>query len=473
MVYKTGNSFGSPLFGRSYEMDTLVGYRFGINTQEKDDEIYGKGNASSAEFWEYDSRLGRRWNLDPIPQISISDYACFGNNPIWRNDILGNKWKDRSDEKQASSLNSKLESRKGELNREADKLTKRGDRLASKGKEKRANEKYLAAAEARKGAMAMEKAQSEIAEMGSSQTEFTFKFNLGANSHSTYKDKDGTIVIEYGSNATAIHELTHAHQHIDGQVEFVAGTKGGLYIDLTDEQNAYVRQYFFDPSSFSGIKTASEIVIYTSNDISLSWVSQIWVPTTDNQSRVYLYTGFGSIPIERTPQHIGEKFIKRNKLLCAKKLLKKILKSINITMKFRIFYNFFLLIFISSCGLFHKNYWNKEQLKIKSCFNQWNYEDLKLESKMKVLLFNSGFDYDISSYPNLVIGIIESGDTIGILDMDFKGGIKKGDLIKVYPLSWTDDEKEIKKPSFTVSKNHKDNDLYCKVKIIYYGRIKN
>lgn len=91
-LYKT-YSFGSPLIGRTYQADTLVGNRFGMNTQEKDDEIYGKGNASSAEFWEYDSRLGRRWNLDPKPQINISDYACFNNNPILLTDALGDKVK--------------------------------------------------------------------------------------------------------------------------------------------------------------------------------------------------------------------------------------------------------------------------------------------------------------------------------------------------------------------------------------------
>ncbi len=67
---------------RSYEADT-VGYRFSLNGQEKDDEIYGKGNATSAEFWEYDGRLGRRWNVDPIFKAYESPYACFGNNPIW------------------------------------------------------------------------------------------------------------------------------------------------------------------------------------------------------------------------------------------------------------------------------------------------------------------------------------------------------------------------------------------------------
>jgi len=65
-------------------------YRFGFNGQELDNEVTGvTGSHYTAEFWEYDSRLGRRWNLDPKPQISISDYACFGNSPIWYSDILG------------------------------------------------------------------------------------------------------------------------------------------------------------------------------------------------------------------------------------------------------------------------------------------------------------------------------------------------------------------------------------------------
>ena len=57
--------------------------------QEKDDEISGSGNHTTAMFWEYDTRLGRRWNLDPKPNISISQYATFANNPIGLADING------------------------------------------------------------------------------------------------------------------------------------------------------------------------------------------------------------------------------------------------------------------------------------------------------------------------------------------------------------------------------------------------
>jgi hypothetical protein len=40
-------------------------------------------------FWQYDARLGRRWNQDPKPNPSISNYACFAGNPIMYSDPLG------------------------------------------------------------------------------------------------------------------------------------------------------------------------------------------------------------------------------------------------------------------------------------------------------------------------------------------------------------------------------------------------
>jgi hypothetical protein len=63
--------------------------RFGFNGQERSDEVYGKGSLNTALFWEYDTRLGRRWNLDPKQQINISDYSTFGGNPIALIDVNG------------------------------------------------------------------------------------------------------------------------------------------------------------------------------------------------------------------------------------------------------------------------------------------------------------------------------------------------------------------------------------------------
>jgi RHS repeat-associated protein len=78
--------FGFQTPGRVYEGD---GYRYGFNGQEKVDEIAGSANSYTAEFWQYDPRIGRRWNLDPVVKIHESPYACFANNPIWFMDPNG------------------------------------------------------------------------------------------------------------------------------------------------------------------------------------------------------------------------------------------------------------------------------------------------------------------------------------------------------------------------------------------------
>ena len=79
---------GMLLPGRNYNSNT---YSFGFNGQEKDDEITGTtGSHYTAMFWEYDSRIGRRWNIDPVMKPWESSYSTFSNNPIWFTDPLGN-----------------------------------------------------------------------------------------------------------------------------------------------------------------------------------------------------------------------------------------------------------------------------------------------------------------------------------------------------------------------------------------------
>jgi len=63
------------------------GYRYSINGQEKEPEL--NENITTALYWEYDSRIGRRWNVDPKPTVGVSDYATFFGNPIKFNDVLG------------------------------------------------------------------------------------------------------------------------------------------------------------------------------------------------------------------------------------------------------------------------------------------------------------------------------------------------------------------------------------------------
>lgn len=82
-------AFGQPMPGRKWSMDE---YRYGMNGQEKDNEAF-KG-AMTAEHWMYDSRIGRRWERDPITYEHQSPYATFNNNPIVYSDVLGLKGDD-------------------------------------------------------------------------------------------------------------------------------------------------------------------------------------------------------------------------------------------------------------------------------------------------------------------------------------------------------------------------------------------
>lgn len=63
------------------------GYRYGFNGQEKETEL--NPSITSAEYWMYDGRLGRRWNLDPVVKSWQSNYSCLSNSPIWRIDPKG------------------------------------------------------------------------------------------------------------------------------------------------------------------------------------------------------------------------------------------------------------------------------------------------------------------------------------------------------------------------------------------------
>lgn len=85
--------FGMQMPGRKY---TAAGaYRYGFNGQENSVEI--AEGLTTAMFWEYDSRIGRRWNMDPVNKEYESPYSCFKNNPILLTDILGNDPEDPKD----------------------------------------------------------------------------------------------------------------------------------------------------------------------------------------------------------------------------------------------------------------------------------------------------------------------------------------------------------------------------------------
>ncbi len=98
--------FGMQQPGRKFNAGN---YRYGFNGQEKSPEIYAGGNSMTAEFWQYDARVGRRWNIDPIVKIHESPYATFANNPIWFADKYGgDTTKNNISEQTVSATSEKL-----------------------------------------------------------------------------------------------------------------------------------------------------------------------------------------------------------------------------------------------------------------------------------------------------------------------------------------------------------------------------
>jgi hypothetical protein len=86
LVMRDYYAFGMEIPGQQYAASE---YRYGFNGMERDNEVKGRGCSITAQFWEYDTRTCRRWNLDPKPNISISNYAAFALNPIMHSDKEG------------------------------------------------------------------------------------------------------------------------------------------------------------------------------------------------------------------------------------------------------------------------------------------------------------------------------------------------------------------------------------------------
>jgi hypothetical protein len=216
-----------------------------FNGQEKDDEVYGKGNMTTADYWQYDTRLGRRWNLDPVPQISISDYATIGNNPIWQNDPDGDKFKKGSQkkvEKFKSQTKDKIASVDQQISDINSKISKDGSSEELQGQ--------LADLQTRK--TELQSALSEIASLETSDQ--IFRLNKRARRGGiTYQNKlTKVVVINYHDLSSQGHELKHAYQFINGEFSFERHgfgfrRHGGDLYDINDEVAAYKRTYAFNP----------------------------------------------------------------------------------------------------------------------------------------------------------------------------------------------------------------------------------
>lgn len=225
---------------------------------ESDDEVSGTKNSLTAEFWQYDPRIGRRWNVDPKSNPSISDYATFANSPIRFNDTKGDTVKYAGkDEKELynnyrKEINSRIKSIDGELSKLSSSLSS-----ANARKQGRINKKIEGL---NKSKSLYSSINSELDALETSPEVFRIRLgknvsntagggNLTFNSNSMEMDVNILDLRGSWDNTQVLsHELKHAHQFITGQIDWI-GTNGGLTYDMHDEVDAFVRQNLFAPSS--------------------------------------------------------------------------------------------------------------------------------------------------------------------------------------------------------------------------------
>ena len=249
-----------------------VGYGFGFNSQERISELHP--HHYTAEYWEYDGRLGRRWNLDPVNQIKISNYATFKNNPVYYVDIKGDKWAP-GHEKMAEKLSTHYEERETAYKKTYKKYFDKLVEAEEAGNAEEAQKYSVIADNAAAGGADMAQAQKELKEMGEKE-DMTFYFkNLGeaggggyiewAGDWSNEKDNNNerAIIINfnYGKAFSGLktygnlaHETKHAFQVLMGYITPSTSLgnrkemnhKEGYY---QNERDAYTRQFFVSPSS--------------------------------------------------------------------------------------------------------------------------------------------------------------------------------------------------------------------------------
>jgi|GEM_PF-7006859 len=117
---------------------------------------------------------------------------------------------------------------------------------------------------------------------------------------------------------------------------------------------------------------------------------------------------------------------------------------------------------------------NAEIQKVENCRKDWQYSNLINPIEIKLLHLDKKGAYDMTSWPNLFIGITQSGDTIGIVEKNSESSFKKGESIRFNPGirdSSIASMLGMDEPVFRVAKKSKENNLYCAIKMIYFANI--
>ena len=283
--------FGMTEPGRNYDS-----YRYGFNSQENVPEL-GEGH-TTALYWEYDGRLGRRWNLDPKPSFDVSSYATFANNPIVLIDILGDKCTESMRqymEATVAEMNDKINKQQGKIddynneismldsNKKARKIERLNANLQSVVEKKKKLENQLA------------EIQLEFDALKNSNQTYNLRFDPSLSikktlpaggfyteetSRTVFNSATGQVDIIIPSGvANFAHEAKHAYQFEMGLISLnvsdgsngigtIQGSYSFLY-SLEDEDEAFARGGIFGQkkgdytqSPYSSIKKEKRNVEY-------------------------------------------------------------------------------------------------------------------------------------------------------------------------------------------------------------------
>ncbi len=220
----TSQNLVFPFFSNE-EKRGSVEYVFGFNGMEKDDEIAGTGNSYTAEFWQYDSRLGRRWNNDPVVKEWESSYAAFANNPIWFVDPMGNDTS-FADNKTKDQINETYNNAKNKINELDNQL---------KGLDKNKNKEEYQNILNQKNELC--DILNDFDNIINSKQMFFYrgienpeKAKRGGKTSYDEENKRYEIQFKFGNSHTIVHENKHGNQHLDGRLK---------YYDYMDEVEAF------------------------------------------------------------------------------------------------------------------------------------------------------------------------------------------------------------------------------------------
>lgn len=232
------------------------GYSYGFQGMEKVDELNGNGNSYITHFRLLDTRLGRWFSVDPILSALESPYVSMGDNPIWFNDVKGDKFT-KTAKQVVKKYKGKLKERIKEEKNKLEMYKKfEGDLYKDKIKKAEDNIKKL------KGA------KKELRKLKWSSQEYNVVFdsNLGAEGKTKFNEKTGAVdVVIKGKEtddfldqvATVAHEFTHAYQFETGKISLTVTSQevadkfgmsdeerygGGTIYDRSDEREAFERE---------------------------------------------------------------------------------------------------------------------------------------------------------------------------------------------------------------------------------------